>query len=159
MMGMGTPKMDGSVQPKSLLVHHEGETRDKASAHTQDRAPHNMSLQQHCAFYLLLRFYKVRDAVKQCFLTSSSFKTGERRWIHCFIIFTDFFNIRCAVICLSWTLIPSVMGLTSGAGSGLAVPHELPWWSAAHPALLVSTQEWCRIWKIWLTLYFLLWGK
>ncbi len=34
MMGMGTPKMDGSVEPKSCLVRHEGETRDKASSHT-----------------------------------------------------------------------------------------------------------------------------
>lgn len=27
MIGMGTPKMDGSVQPNSLLLQHEGETR------------------------------------------------------------------------------------------------------------------------------------
>lgn len=58
-MGMGTPKMDGSVEPKSLLVHHEGETRDKASSHTQDirhqdRPPHNMSLQQHCVRFIFL---------------------------------------------------------------------------------------------------------
>lgn len=27
MIGMGTPKMDGSVQPNSLLLEHEGDTR------------------------------------------------------------------------------------------------------------------------------------
>lgn len=30
MIGIGTPKIDGSVEPKSWLVHHEGETRDIA---------------------------------------------------------------------------------------------------------------------------------
>lgn len=34
MMGIGTPKMDGSVEPKSWLVGHMGEIRDNASSHT-----------------------------------------------------------------------------------------------------------------------------
>lgn len=34
MIGMDKPKIDGSVEPKSWLVHHEGESRDNASSHT-----------------------------------------------------------------------------------------------------------------------------
>lgn len=34
MIGMGTPKMDGSVQPNSLLLQHEGETRARIKSFT-----------------------------------------------------------------------------------------------------------------------------
>lgn len=34
MMGMGTPKMDGSVQPNSLLLPHKGDTRARVNSFT-----------------------------------------------------------------------------------------------------------------------------